>query len=166
MFMLMFSRSYSKIFCRFLILLWMIQISFPFDLNSNPEKSSPQSKFESSATSNNNFNISSGVQAAAGQMEGCGIGLPALMAAMLFAITLTHAGWVSPSSVTAANGWTGVDNARDGNTGTYASRGAEAGWGQYIEFGLSSSIYCNSVRVYADFGYNQVDSVSVDVNNG
>lgn len=76
-----------------------------------------------------------------------------------------HAGWVSPSGLGNVNGWTGGANAIDGNTGTYASRTAESGWGQFIEF-TTGAIYCDRIRVYSDFGYGMVDSVEVGAYNG
>lgn len=85
---------------------------------------------------------------------------------LFFFVPEAYAGWVSPTGLGATNGWTNGNNARDNNTGTYASRTAEAAWGQYLEFTYGPAIYCDRIRVYSDFGYGQVDSVQVQANNG
>src|SRR5659263_4997 len=85
---------------------------------------------------------------------------PFLFLAVSALLSGVQAGWVSPSGLGAVNGWTNGNNALDGSTGTYASRPAESGWGQFIEF-TTGAIYCDRIRVYADFGYNEVDSVEV-----
>ncbi|MBD3264546.1 MAG: hypothetical protein GF375_05555, partial [Candidatus Omnitrophica bacterium] len=79
-----------------------------------------------------------------------------------------YAGWVSPTGANDPGGqWVSESNAYDDNTGTYASNQyGSTGWGQWIVLTLGSGIYCDMVRVNADYGYGIVDAVQIDVYDG
>jgi len=72
-------------------------------------------------------------------------------------------GWTSPTGTSGGTGWGSVANARDDNTGTYATHNPQMGWGSYITLSLGSAIYSDRIRVYTDFGGGEVDMVDMDV---
>lgn len=74
-------------------------------------------------------------------------------------------GWVSPTSDSAPGGqWTDRSNARDNNLITYATNNyGGTGWGQFIYFSLSSSIYSDRVRINTDYIDTHINKVDVDV---
>jgi hypothetical protein len=75
-------------------------------------------------------------------------------------------GWVSPTgNADPSSQWTEETRAYDENTGTYASHLGAVGWRGFLELSLSSPIYCDRVRVYADFDTYYVDKVSIDIYN-
>jgi hypothetical protein len=75
-------------------------------------------------------------------------------------------GWVSPTgNADPSIQWTSETKAYDENTGSYAVHAGGAGWRGFLELTLSSSIYCDCVRVFSDFGYGIVDLVDIDIYN-
>lgn len=75
-------------------------------------------------------------------------------------------GWISPVNYgDPSSQWTQETRAYDENTATYSSHTAAVGWRGYLELTLSSPIYCDRVRVFADFDSYYVDLVSIDLYN-
>ncbi len=74
-------------------------------------------------------------------------------------------GWVEPdTSVDVESVWASPSLGYDGNTSTYASDTSNrAGYGGYLELDFNNAITCGRLRINADFGYNIVDSVQIDV---
>jgi hypothetical protein len=74
-------------------------------------------------------------------------------------------GWVSPTGYADSSGqWTTETRVYDDNTGTFATHTGAVGWRGFLQLNLSSSIYCDRVRVFSDFG-GAVDLVDVDIYN-
>ena len=62
-------------------------------------------------------------------------------------------GWVSPTGFAdPSSQWTTETKAYDDNIGSYATHAGGAGWRGFLQFDLSSAIYCDRVRVFSDFG--------------
>lgn len=78
---------------------------------------------------------------------------------------MVASGWISPTGYSdPGNQWSDEPKAYDGLTSTYASNNfGGSGWGQFLYLTLSSSKYCDRVRMYSDFGYGIVDYIDVDV---
>lgn len=75
-------------------------------------------------------------------------------------------GWISPTGYAdPSNQWSYETRAYDGNTATYATHTGAIGWRGFIEFTLTTPIYCDRVRVFSDFGYGVVDLVDIDIYN-
>jgi hypothetical protein len=88
---------------------------------------------------------------------------------VLFACkTGTFAGWILPNNWENPEGaWVGGDQAYDNNLNSYAWAADRWGLGPYIVFDLPSAIYCNQIRLSADFCTCWgSDYVVVDVWNG
>jgi len=97
------------------------------------------------------------------------------MALLVGIAPMAHAqGWVKPTGWSDGGGggagsvWTVGNLAYDSNTGTYASNrspNAVPNWGSWIIFSLGSTINCNQIKVFGDYGQNHVDNVQMDVYN-
>ncbi len=75
-------------------------------------------------------------------------------------------GWITPTNYgDPSSQWTQETRAYDENTATYASHTAAVGWRGFLVLNLSSPIYCDRVRVFADFDTGYVDRISIDVYN-
>ena len=96
---------------------------------------------------------------------------PKLLSIFTLCATLGWAGsafaasWVSPmGDGDPESKWTTEAGARDGNISSYASDNSRrTGWGAYLNLTLTTAINSGRVRAMADYGYNTVDKVQIDV---
>lgn len=77
-------------------------------------------------------------------------------------------GWRSPTSyVDSGNQWTNESNIFDGNSTTYGSNNyGGAGFGQFIELNMASTILSDRLRVKADYTDAIIANVDIDVYSG
>ncbi len=72
--------------------------------------------------------------------------------------------WVSPTGfVDPDTAWSNEGNAFDGNTGTAATASPLGdAWSSYLEL-THASLYCDKVRVYAEYNAININEISIDV---
>jgi hypothetical protein len=81
-------------------------------------------------------------------------------------ITDPTTGWISPTGyLDPSSQWSTETKAYDDNTGSYASHLGAVGWRGFLQFNISSAIYCDRVRVFSDFDTYYIDRISIDIYN-